>query len=286
MKNTIMYNYNLKNIYNYRTVKNKIQFNSEGISYTFEQCTDKEHILYIYQNFNSKYICDEIIPNINKSLFTYINGINYILIKHMNGNNDIYNLIIGNKNYVKRDSFLERTNWTILWSKKLDYYEYQQHHINKYSYIIESFNYYLGMGETAISYIEYNFMNKNIPKVISHKRISNIDFNNPINLIIDYRARDVSEYLKYIFLINKYKNFSFEQFFNKLKFNRDDYILLYGRLLFPNFYFDIYDDIINNNLKQKEILNIISRSNEYEEYVSMLYKKINSITKIPQINWL
>ncbi len=200
---------------------------------------------------------------------------------------NIYEDIVNNKYILNSyDKDLDRSNWISLWTKKVDYYEYQQLHIKDYEYISESFNYYLGLAENAISYIKYNFDGSFLPLVISHKRIDRTNYYNPMNLVADYRARDISQYLKYIFFNKDYSNFNFNGFFKKLNLNRNDFLLIYGRLLFPCFYFDLYDEIINKKIDQKKIVPIISRTIEYEKYLKLVYKEINKFVIIPNINWL
>lgn len=203
-----------------------------------------------------------------------------------NYNSSILNSITSKTYCVGVRSIFDKLGWINLWQNKLDYYEYQQSHINYYSYISESFNYYLGMGETAIAYIRYNVDYNEIPIFLSHKRISNTDFNNPFNLTFDYKARDVSGYLKYLFLHDEYHEFDMESFFGLLNFSRLDYILLYGRLLFPSFYFDVYDEVINDGMDQKKIKSIITRSEEYEAFLKTIFAKINSLIPIPSVEWL
>ena len=43
-------------------------------------------------------------------------------------------------------------------------------------------------------------------------------------------------------------------------FDKNEYIMLFSRLLFPTYYFDVYDDIINNNLKEEKIISIINKN--------------------------
>ena len=286
MENIIKQYYNLENIKNFRNCNGKIIFDSHNNSYILESIKDKKRVIYIYNKYNNNYLYDKIIKNIYNELYTTINGKDYVLIKIINKNISISDELINNKFYEKPNHLLDRSNWVYLWSKKLDYYEYQHKHIKDYSFINESFNYYLGMGETAIAYIEYNFKEKRLPVFISHNRINGYDFFNPLNIVVDYKARDICQYLKFLFLNKKYTDFDFNNFFNKLKLDISDCILLYGRLLFPCFYFDMYDEIINNNIDQKKILEIVSRANEYEQYINMLYNKINKIINIPEIEWL
>ena len=283
MKNIIMKYYNFSSIDDYKIIRNKFYFEVEGDKYIFEPVYNVEEFNYIYNIVVNK--CDQILKNIYNSHYTNINDINYVLIKRTTKFHNILDNIQNTQHYFGNRSVFDKYGWINLWQKKLDYYEYQQKHIDNYSYISESFNYYLGMGETSIAYIRYNISTNNIPLVLSHKRI-NDDYYNPLNFIFDYKARDVSGYLKYLFLNNKYCDFDIDSFLKKINFNRVDFILLYGRLLFPSFYFDLYDDIINNAINQKKIKSIIIRSDEYEKFLKIIYDKINGIVMIPGIDWL
>ena len=56
-------------------------------------------------------------------------------------------------------SKLYRNSWASLWSAKLDYFEYQVSELGKDKpLILDSFSYYLGLGENAISYLLVNIL--------------------------------------------------------------------------------------------------------------------------------
>lgn len=184
-----------------------------------------------------------------------------------------------------------RSNWVYLWSRKIDNIEYQIKHLeNKYHLISNSINYYIGLAENACFYVSSIFKEKegnhDENLVISHIRILETDFNNPLNIIVDYQARDTSEYLKYLFLKNKYNYDDIKRFLIQLSLSDFEYKLVYGRLLFPTFYFDTYDKIINEEIDEGKILEIIKRTEEYEDYISNIYIIINGIKKIPGVTWL
>ena len=286
MKEIIKSYYSLDHIKKYYIINNSIHFTCKGINYIFEPINDRKYIKSVYEitQLNKNY--DQIVLNIYKKIYTTINNIDYVLIKCNVHMESFIDNIFNNKNFFEYNNYLNRSNWIELWTKKIDFYEYQHNYIKTHDFLFESLNYYLGMAENAVSYIKYNIKQNNKPLVLSHKRIEKNNFYNPLNLIIDYRARDISEYLKYIFFTKKYKKINFYNFFIKLNFDRSDYILLYGRLLFPSYYFDLYDQIINNNLEQKKILDIISRTKEYEKYIKNIYNTILKIVDIPKIEWL
>ena len=48
--------------------------------------------------------------------------------------------------------------------------------------------------------------------------------------------------------------------------------MIYGRLFFVTFYFDIFDSVMNGNKENKLLLrNIINRADEYEDYINSIY---------------
>ena len=100
-----------------------------------------------------------------------------------------------------------------LWSNKIDYLEYQVSQLGtNYNEILNSFSFFIGLSENAISFLNINNINyNNTHKTLNHLRIKNnmlfIDYYNPINILIDYDIRDYSEYIK------NYKKFSDEILF-------------------------------------------------------------------------
>ena len=54
--------------------------------------------------------------------------------------------------------------------------------------------------------------------------------------------------------------------------------LLIARILYPSFYFDKYDDIVNNKENESSILKITSRINEYEKYLNDIFRKNVGLT--------
>ena len=63
--------------------------------------------------------------------------------------------------------------------------------------------------------------------------------------------------------------------------------MIYGRLFFVTFYFDIFDSVMNGNKENKLLLrNIINRADEYEDYINSIYDILAQIKKIPRIGWV
>ena len=292
MKNIIEYFYNLKidtlhknrNRYEFEINKNRYYL---VLAYRYEKELEQiENLIKDNKNF------DQIIRNINSKLMTNINGKNYLLLEKSNKKTSIedellnyYKVLLPSQLYFN----IDRTDWVYLWSEKIDYIEYQKIHLKgEYPLLEESINYFIGMAENAIMYVRNCFKeDSNLDDlVLSHKRIISKEFNSPINLIVDHRSRDISEYLKYLFFTNDYDYIKINQYLQKLNLNSYMYKLLYGRMLFPTFYFDKYDDIVNKNKSEKEILAILKKAEAYEDFLKNIYLIINQNTAIKKVDWL
>ena len=57
---------------------------------------------------------------------------------------------------------------------------------------------------------------------------------------------------------------------------------------FPTYYFDIYDEVINNNLNEEKIAKVIDKAYEFEEFLCIIYKYIvyNKKINIQPLEWL
>lgn len=213
------------------------------------------------------------------------------MTKKNNKNLNIYDIIFCNPYFLyfsNYDKVNNQLNWGELWSKKIDNIEYQLHHIeNKYPIIEKSIDYYIGMTESAISYINgMDLSNSSLEvKVITHSRIYEDNINDPQNIVIDYRSRDIAEYLKYIFINDTYDYSKIRNSLNSLDFSKFLWQLVYARMFFPNFYFDKYDSIIINEMKEDSLITIINKIEEYEVYLDNIYDIICEQKKIPKIIW-
>ena len=180
---------------------------------------------------------------------------------------------------------LKRNDWATLWELKVDYLE---HHLllnSNYPLLQDSINYYIGLTENAIEYFHMLSIGE-IPLFISHRRIRKNLMYNPLEFIFDYKVRDISEYLKIVFFQKEKSIYDIKKIINNLDLNYIDYLLLYNRMLYPSFYFDLYDEIIQNNEKEEKILDITNLSNEYEELLYEIYLLINRKKNILGIDWI
>ena len=189
-----------------------------------------------------------------------------------------------------------RSNWANLWINKIDYLEYlTNQNSQKYPLITNSFNYFVGLAENAISYLNSTISNPTPERtdigVISHDTILITDsiysIYDPLNIIIDHPSRDVAEYIKISFFKDNYKIFDeLDEYFKHNYFSFYGINLLIARVLYPSFYFELYDSIMKKEKNESELLKITSRINEYENYLKEIFNYFHKYYNIKDINWL
>lgn len=302
MNNTISYYYHL---YPETIIKRKKKyiFEYHQVYYIFEPITrplnEMEEILRLneYSSFYNSSI-GLIEKNIEGKYITILNNKYYVLISNRTPNRRIYfsDLLVV-KDFIPLNNFmlLKRNDWVNLWSKKNDYFEYQKEYIKtKFPTLYYSLDYYIGLSENAISYIGQVEREMKPSErdhlVLAKKRVhynANLhEFQSPLNIVIDYKERDVSEYFKSLFLDDCYNEEEIINYLKELPASGFGMGVLMGRMLFPSFYFDLYEKIVNDVIPEKEIYKIIDKSDDYEYFLRFIYFEINKIIKIPRIDWL
>lgn len=250
------------------------------------------HEIVLTKDGKAVFLCDN---NSYALLRVYINENIPIKIE------DIFYMLDYNDT-IKPNNIIGRMNWANLWSSKVDYFEYHIGHlIKKYPYIYKTVDYYLGLAENAISYVKDIKMPASLIS-ICHRRIgvtsTLFDLYNPFNLVIDYKVRDIAEYIKSVFFYGENScvegvvnsenmivdkcNIILESIFKKYIFDNETLKLLFARLLFPSYYFDLYENVIDNSLNENVISCIIKKSSAYEEFLKIILLK----TPIPYVEWL
>ena len=295
MNNAILFFYNI-NVPNIKKINKNYYFkylNDNYCIYYYNRDILDAPVLYLLnlELLNKGLMGYEIIPTNTREILFIYDGNYYIMMKFPNIQNRIINyndvisfsFEIGSNKYKK----LDKSNWNQSWSNKIDFIDYQFEQMkNKYPIIDNSIDYFIGIWENAISYYNDNvtFESK---KYVGHKRI-NIDmdlleFLNPLNFVVDYKERDIGEYLKSYVTT---KNFSIHSFDNVFWYlSRNSIILLISRILFPSYFFDLYEKIIIDQLDESEIQKAIDkRSNIIYllKYIFDRYKDFN----IPYIDWI
>lgn len=284
MKNFIMFFYNI----DVNNIKKRLNGDYQFDSYILKNIKNIDaNLIDIYNMnlylLNNNILCNKIILNKDNNISSLYNDNIYVLIKPV-------------PNYKKRISFsdiisydrminkIDKVTWRELWIKKLDYYGYKISQNNKKNKLLsESFSYFEGITENAIQLL---YDSKDVPLYISHRRIGYkstlYDLCDPFNIIFDTRVRDMADYFKSALFENRETKIL--KYLNKL--NIDETKLLYIRILYPSFYFDLYDQIFlyGGNNKIKEIINMIPKYELFIKELGNYINRYNHIIDIPQ--WL
>ena len=239
------------------------------------------------------------IVNKKGQILTKIENDLYVLLKMPNNFkeevdlpemvNNIKKLSLGDK-YKK----IYRNNWAKMWANKLDYYEYQIHELGKDKKIVlDSFGYYEGLATNAIALVNNSILLNNdndIKITFSHRRIFVpnyvINYYNPLSFIFDLSVRDIAEYIKNSFFQNKDSSLELITFLKSVKLSNFEYNMFYARLLYPSYYFDIYDKVMENKLNQNELVKIISKANDYELFLKKAYLELSKYAYIEPVEWI
>lgn len=303
MKNTINYYYNL-NPNKINHIFDYYYFYIDNELYYFSVFTrnvqDAEPIYKFNQELLGRdVLINEIVNNRMGTILTFVNQVPYILSKiNININKPISLAEISYLSRVKISypKELMRDNWANLWINKIDYLEYHhEQNYQKYPLLSSSFNYFVGMSENAISYLNQT-MKKLSPErtdigVLSHDVIRHDDtvYNlyNPENIIIDHIARDLAEYIKISFFRDNYRIFDeLDEYFKYHYFSFFGVQILIARILWPSFYFELYDEVLRGKVNEAEVLKITSRLVEYEKYLKDVFRYFRKYYPIDEVGWI
>lgn len=263
--------------YNKIVRKDKIIIEYDKKIYFLYQIESLEKINHCFHLYTLVDYCNDFVRNRFGSIVTTINNEQYVLCS-MNRKKEwkiplfsFYSAQVQGK-----------LKWRKLWIQKSDYLEsYLTNNREKYPLIEESMPYYLGLLETGIYLLNEEESNRNL--YIQHYVMKPNEYENPLNLMIDVKERDFSEYLKYLFISKKYKEKDLCYLIQQGK-NFLDYSLVIARLFLANYYFHEVDEIIINSKDEKDLKEILKRTTEYEEYILSIIdeiKKIRPIKKYP-----
>ena len=241
-----------------------------------------------------------IIKNKANSYITKVNSYNYILftVNNLREEYDIFDIVNLNSKLIlnSKTSSLYRNNWQELWSKKIDYFEYQikELAIDK-SIIKNSVSYYIGLSELAISYVaetnkKYNTLMEG-KIVLSHRRVGypnyKLNFLNPLSFIFDLEVRDVAEYLKAMLFICEIEEVLEElnTYLKIKKLNIYEAQMLLARLIYPSYYFDTYEKVMDKDEDSEKLVAIIKKVDEIEYFLKKTYELLSSYVNIDKIEW-
>ena len=304
MKETLEYYYGL-DIESIEELDGKYHFKIENQDYFFvfynRGIEELEDIINVSNEMVKKGInVHKILINKNNSFLTKVGEYNYILfvVSNLNEEYDIFDMVKISEKLVLNNnkSNLYRNNWGTLWSEKIDYFEYQVRELSIEKEVVKSsFSYYVGLAENAISYVNNTNMKYGGDAyriVLSHRRVFypnyKLNYLNPLSFVFDLEVRDIAEYLKAMFF-QKDISFCLDELSSYLKIRHlslYEYQMLYARLLYPTYYFDVYEGVMNKNGDEEQLVNIIKKCDSYEEFLKKAYLEISKYAKIDKIEWI
>lgn len=300
MKDILWLNYNLK-ITSLNEYPRYSSFEWEGRTYYFTKIRHNEteftELLGVVNELLSKnYPVYSFIKNVRGSFITPVENDRYVLLEVTDAKKEISFLDMIKLACLpvlnKRDTF-SRNNWGELWSKKEDYLEYQVGELGKsFPIILEVFSYYAGLAENAISYANHVIKEKDESSIyLAHRRViyPNLYLNacNPLNFVFDLKVRDIAEYLKSEALEDsKYALIDLKSYLSLEHLTHYEASMLYARLLYPSYYFDIHEAVMNKERDEKDILKIVDKINDMEYFLNASYTLISKYIPIEKVMWL
>ncbi len=289
----------VKNYYNLEGIFTKISEDlyliySNDTYYYFMKCLRNEEELndigkICLELKNIGIRLDEIILNGEKRVVTN----NFVLVKinfFLDSDTSLKEMLRYNEKLVVSKGVVN--NWASLWEQKIDYLEYQIGELGQDKVeLITSFSYYIGLAECALlvlKNVERKY-NKDTKLVLSRIRINypnyDKDYFNPLNFIFDNRMRDIAEYIKSMFFQKEDVWPSIYEIFKK-PYTVYEYNIFYARMLFPTYYFDLFEDIILDNRNGKEIFTITNLLDDYQDFLSDLYFYLSKFAPLERVPWI
>ena len=287
MRNVLWYYYQVR-CDNINEKNNEINFSNKDGEYIFKELTIPENILkqiieVLYINKIPSYL---IILNKNGEMLTNYKKKQYVLLKKTNL---LTNEIIDLTNIEIK---VDKNDIGSIWANKIDYYMIQLNEfgINK-ELLINSFNYYVGMAENAISMANrINSINNEFKYVIQHTRIgypiNQEKYYDPTTMVVDVRIRDISEFIKAKFLSENITIKEIDKIIKKYNLYENEINLLYARLFYPTYYFDLFEDMVIDEEDEKKIIQILQKREQYEQLLSIFYDYYKNMYNIFEVEWI
>lgn len=283
MKNALNYYYNI-NVEVIRNVYGNYLFKSNNIKYMLKKIDGFSLSNTDFININQliRYqipLVSEAVVNTSGQLITIINDNSYILLRLQINDNYLIKdkdiLAFGrviNMSQTLADK-IDSSKWDIRWLQKIDYFElYINENFTNHQRYLYIYNYYIGLAELAVSLYRdaHKRWNDKVTLVAAHKRVkyrdTNIEFFDPTNIILDCRSRDIAEYYKNQILENKFDYSNFCQVITHMRLTKKEAQLFISRLLFPTYFFDVFEECINCSLNF-EVIDKLLKGIELQENI-------------------
>lgn len=300
MKNFINYYYGF-NIYNIYFSNEKYFFYNDQVGYLLKIYSNP-NIMDYYQELGNQlkqynYFFSMVL-NRDNNYVTWIENKPYVLLKISNIPKDKISIFdIRTDLFLNANtklSVLNRFPWMKLWEDKIDYFEewfgVKQ---NGYRKIYPLFHYFVGIAENALLYLKESDREEQQEQsdqlVVAHTRVT-IDFElydyyDPTNVIIDHASRDISEYIKSMFLHRVWDLDAVKKYLEKHYFSKYGLRMLYARILFPSFFFDYLEEMIVKN-SDIDLLYLENRAEEFQTFIKDISIFLQENYNIPIISWI
>lgn len=281
-------NYNLKYYYNLDDIqvvrkRNVYYIKTSQDVYYLQEFHNIEKVKSIVNLLNEMILTsnfDQIIKTNFNTIYFETNQKKYILIKAKKvKRQSLMNLPI--KLTSNKYDNIKRNNWYMLWllkNKKM-----KETVTNKYTdnIINEMFDFFIGLAENALLYLKENSANKNnVQLFISHERVNSDVMNNPLNIVIDRRERDIAEMIKYLYFQLDNYDIEIKKIIQQSLRENLSLEIIFARVIYPTYYFDFIDGLeVINKYDLKKILN-------YDLFLKKVYEIICANKKIKKIDWL
>lgn len=287
MRNVLWYYYQIR-CDNINESNNEIIISNKDEEFIFKELTIPEEVLK--QVVEALYIhqipSHVIILNKDREILTKYNNKQYVLLKKTNLlTNEIIDL-------TSVEFKVEKNDIGTVWANKIDYYMIQlkEFGINK-EILINSFNYYVGMAENAIAMA--NRINANsieFKYVIQHTRLSypinREKYYDPTTMVIDVRVRDISEFIKAKFFVDNITILEIDRIIKKYDLLDNEINLLYARLFYPTYYFDLFEDMVIDEEDERKIIQILKKREQYEALLEEFYDFYKNKYSIFEVEWI
>jgi len=292
MKNFIFINYNINvdKIY----YKNKNYFfyiNNEKIiiiKYKGEESYIKELFELTNNLYYKNILVNTFILNNDNNYFTKKDDFYIVLLKVNEYENDIsLNKLLLFNNI---SSNLKAFDLLKEWENEIDILENELIEYNKeYNDILNSVDYFIGMGENAIE-LMYNYENlisnnnNSIGHKLTYKLFDENSLNNPFLFIKANRMYDISNYIKYKFVLNDIDYNELDRIFTNLTEYEESY--LFSCLMYPSVYFDIVKRVLLKEENEDKIKYFVNNIKKYTQLLSYCQNLVKNNDNIRLITWL
>lgn len=236
--------------------------------YTFETCQKQQGVV-VLMNCYQHYVSSHKILIYCSTNKVYLEGLMYQSLVSVK--TERYDLIF--KKWIKQMDIIENQVLPSIMGQS-----------KQFEYLYPLGEYYLGMGETALSYLQESFsMEGYYPLSFSiHQRFfkEDVDWVNPLNYRLDHRL---------YFMVYLYKHFyiTTEQLAPFLKYlDENELKYLYCAMLYPSDFFEDLMLYMEDKMEESGFIAYYRQIEISEKRIRDLYKLVNEIVQIRPIEWL